>query len=100
VLGRPPDPAVPGGRLTRKPVRLSAHARGYLERRGFSQAEVEDTIRTSAWQPARGQRFEAVKDFPYQAEWNGVFYATKQVRPIFVEEPDEIVVVTVYTFYF
>jgi hypothetical protein len=26
-------------------------------------------------------------------------YATKQVRPIFVDEPEEIVVVTVYVYY-
>ena len=32
--------------------------------------------------------------------WNGVFYATKRVRPIFVEEVAEIVVVTVYTYFF
>jgi ABC-type glucose/galactose transport system permease subunit len=31
---------------------------------------------------------------------NGEVYATKQVRPIFVEEAGEIVVVTVYTYYF
>jgi hypothetical protein len=30
----------------------------------------------------------------------GKRYATKQVRPIFVEEEREIVVVTVYTYYF
>jgi hypothetical protein len=29
-----------------------------------------------------------------------MFYATKQVRPIFVDEPQEIVVVTVYVYYF
>jgi len=27
-------------------------------------------------------------------------YATKQVRPIFVEEADEIVVITVYAYFF
>ena len=30
----------------------------------------------------------------------GVVYGTKRVRPIFVEESDELVVVTVYTYYF
>jgi len=40
------------------------------------------------------------KDFPYGKQWNGVFYGTKQVRPIFVEEAEEIVVVTVYVYYF
>lgn len=29
--------------------------------------------------------------------WNGRFYTTKQVRPIFADEPGEIVVVTVYS---
>ena len=32
--------------------------------------------------------------------WNGKSYATKQVRPIFVEESIEIVVVTVYVYNF
>jgi len=40
------------------------------------------------------------KNFFYGKDWNGTFYPTKQVRPIFVDEPDEIVVVTVYTYYF
>jgi hypothetical protein len=40
------------------------------------------------------------KDFPYGKEWNGKVYATKQVRAIFVEEVGEIVVITVYTYYF
>jgi hypothetical protein len=39
-------------------------------------------------------------DLPLNAEWNGKSYSTKQVRPIFVEEADEIVVVTVYVYYF
>lgn len=83
-----------------KPIRLSAHARGYFVRRGFTQAEVEDTIRTAPWTPTRGGRLEASKDFPYAALWNGAFYATKRVRPIFVDEPAAIVVVTVYTYFF
>ena len=35
----------------------------------------------------------------FASDWNGKRYETKQVRPIFVDEPDEIVVVTVYAFY-
>jgi hypothetical protein len=38
--------------------------------------------------------------FRFNAEWNGKSYSTKQVRPMFVEEADEIVVVTVYVYYF
>lgn len=39
-------------------------------------------------------------DLPFNAEWNGKRYSTKQVRPIFVEEADEIVVVTAYVYLF
>ena len=45
-------------------------------------------------------RLECRKDYPFHAVWNGVRYGTKQVRPIFVDESEEIVVVTVYVYYF
>jgi len=83
-----------------KPIRLSDHARGYLVRRGFTEIEVHEAIRTSPWQPAQRGRQEATKDFSYRALWNGTFYATKRVRPVFVEDTAEIVVVTVYTYFF
>ena len=83
-----------------KPIRLSAHAMGYMAARGFTAAEVEDAIRTATWASADLGRMEARKDFPFGALWNGRAYQTKQVRPIFVEEADEILVVTVYTYYF
>ncbi len=71
-----------------------------MTRRGFTVAEVEEAIRTMPWQPAELERLECRKDFAYGKEWNGKLYTTKQVRPIFVEEASEIVVVTVYTYYF
>jgi hypothetical protein len=83
-----------------KPIRLTKHAGGYLGSRGFTLAEVEEAIRTSVWGPADLGRLECHKDFPFNADWNGLRYATKQVRPVFVDEPDEIVVITVYTYYF
>jgi len=71
-----------------------------MTRRGFTVAEVEEVIRTMPWQPAELERLECRKDFAYGKEWNGKRYPTKQIRPIFVEEASEIVVVTVYTYYF
>ena len=82
-----------------KTIRLSAHALSYITRHGFTVAEVEDTIRGSLGEPAELGRMECRKTFPFNREWNNKLYATKEVRPIFVEEPDEIVVVTVYTYY-
>ena len=83
-----------------KPIRLTKHAQGYLGRRGFTVAEVEQAIRQSAWEPADLERLRCQMEFPFGKEWNGRSYATKQVRPIFVDEPTEIVVVTVYVFYY
>lgn len=71
-----------------------------MTRRGFTFAEVEEAIRTVTWQPAELERLECRKNFAYGKEWNGRVYTTKQVRLIFVEEASEIVVVTVYTYYF
>jgi hypothetical protein len=83
-----------------KPVRFSAHALSYTSRRGFTVEEVEDTIRRSQWEPAELRRWQSRQDFPFGQEWNGRVYTAKQVRPVFVEEETEIVVVTVYTYYF
>lgn len=83
-----------------KPIRLSEHALSYAVKRGFTVAEVEKAIRNSPWEPAELGRLQCYKNFHFDSEWNGKVYATKQIKPIFVEETDEIVVVTVYTYYF
>ena len=55
-----------------KPIRLSDHALRYISRRGFTIAEVEEAIHTVPWQRTELGRLEAT----------------------------EVVVVTVYTYYF
>ncbi len=83
-----------------KPIRLSAHARERMEHRGATEQEVLEAIRTAGWGPAERARLECQKDFPFGRQWNGKLYATKQVRAIFAEEAREILVVTVYVYYF
>jgi len=83
-----------------KPIRLSDHATRYMGKRGFAIPEVEDAIRTMPWHPAELGRLDCRKELAYGEEWNGKVYAKKQVRPVFVEEAAEIVVVTVYTYYY
>ena len=83
-----------------KPIRLSKHALGYTAARGFIVPEVEEAIRTCKWSAAELGRLQCRKDFAYGRQWNGKVYATKQVRPVFVNETEEIVVITVYTYYF
>ncbi len=104
-------------------------ARAWLERRiGFMKTSLQHGALTLARQCAEtdtlrlkevlrlrlgGQRGDSNKpmgagragpprvppDFPFHQEWHGIVYATKQIRPIFVDEPEEIVVVTVYVYY-
>ena len=40
-----------------------------------------------------------ISQFPLNGIIAGSIYAKKQVRPVFVDEPDRIVVVTVYVYY-
>jgi hypothetical protein len=83
-----------------KPIRLSIHAQEQLLYRGVSEEEIIETIRNSKWKSAELGRLECKKDFSYRKEWNTMYYNKKQVRPIFVEEENEIVVITVYTYFF
>jgi hypothetical protein len=83
-----------------KRIRFSRHAYERLQDRGATVEEVVETIRTADWTPVASGRWSCQKDFRFESVWNGKFYAMKQVRPIFVEEPEEIVVVTVYVYYF
>ncbi len=80
-----------------KPIRLSGHAKEQLFYRGMTEEEVIETISFSTWQPAELGRLECRKDFVYEKEWNKKYYKTKQVKPIFVEEEKDIVVITVYS---
>jgi hypothetical protein len=68
--------------------------------RGTTEEEVVEAIKTSQWQTAELGRLECRKDFTFENIWNKKYYKTKQVRPIFVEEDAEIVVITVYTYFF
>ena len=81
-------------------ITFSDHARSYIPIRGYEPDEVEQTIREAEWQQTERNRLDARKDFPFNKVWNGKFYGTKQVRPIFVVEHDTITVITVYTYYF
>jgi len=83
-----------------KPIRLSGHAWDTLKNRGAKYDEVIETIQTSVWSLADKNRLHCRKNFFYGQIWNDVFYNTKQVRPIFIDKVHEIIVVTVYVYYF
>jgi hypothetical protein len=82
-----------------KPIRFSRHARENMAFRGATEDEITVAIRGAAWQQAERGRLDCRMEFDFDREWNGRHYAKKQVRPVFVDEPDAVVVVTVYVYY-
>jgi len=83
-----------------KSIRLTKHAQEQCVERGTNEAEVAEAIRIGSHEPAKKGRFLYRANFQYNTDWQGKYYAIKQVAPVIVEEETEIVVITVYTFYF
>jgi hypothetical protein len=78
---------------------FSAHAKERMRFRGTDESEVREAILSADWRPAELNRIECDKEFQYRAEWNGIWYAIKKVRPIFAEDKEQITVITVYVYY-
>lgn len=93
---------MPSDNSLSKRIRLSKHAEGYREIRGFSSQEVVSAIQTAKWKHAEygKNRYECSIEVVYDQDWNGKYYGTKRIRPIFEERDLEIVVITVYTYYY
>ena len=83
-----------------KRIRLSKHAQEQALERGTTRSEVEEAIRKGSREPATRGREMFRYNFLFNRKWQGKHYAVKQVAPIIKEESNEIVVITVYTFYF
>lgn len=83
-----------------KPIRFSRHALLQMAERGATQEEVLETIRSGEQVPAKRGRQGYRKNFQYGQWWGGRRYAIKQVLAIVADDPEVVVVVTVYTFYF
>jgi len=81
-----------------KPIVFTRHAREKMAERLATETEIIQTIRETTWQPAEKRRHRASKWYPFRQEHKGTFYAGKDVEPVFAEEPDRIVVVTVYVY--
>jgi hypothetical protein len=83
-----------------KRIRLSKHAEEQATERGATQREVEETVRKGSREPTIRGREMCRYNFAFKRKWQGKHYAIKQVVPVIKEEADEIIVITVYTFYF
>ena len=82
------------------PIEISRHAQEQMHLRGVDRSEVIAAIRMGEAEPARHSRIMYRKNFQFNSTWRNRQYRVKQVAPVVAVEPDRIVVVTVYAFYF
>lgn len=83
-----------------KEITFSQHALDQMVKRGVDISEVEATIKYGEMVPAKEGRLAFRKNFTFESEWKDKYYEIKQVMPVVVEEDDQIIVITVYSFYF
>ncbi len=80
-------------------VRIHPHARQRMIERGATEEDVVATVRFGERFPVRFGRVGFRRNFPFEAEWRGRFYRTKQVEVIAVDEEGWLVI-TVLVRYF
>lgn len=81
-------------------VRLHPHARERMAERGATEDEVRAAVEQGEQFPARLGRTGFRRNFPFDSEWRGRHYRTRQVEAYAVREDDDWLVVTVITRYF
>lgn len=79
---------------------FSDHAKQQMIERGASQNEVIEAITNGEAIPAKHGRISYRKNIQYNNKWGGKLYHIKQIMAIVKKEANNIVVITVYTFYF
>jgi hypothetical protein len=84
-----------------KVIRLTKHAEQQAELRGATEDEIADVIRTISWGSASRGRYQPRKHlvFDQVSPVNQKYYRFKTVHPFFVDEEEEIVVITVKVYY-
>ena len=84
-----------------KPIRYSSHAKLQMVLRGATEEEVTTTIRAGKWKMTRVGKFRSRHQFDFNkvSLINKKFYKYKTIEPIFADEPNEIVVITVKVYY-
>jgi hypothetical protein len=80
-------------------VRLHSHAKERGAERGATEAEITVTVREGERFPAKYGRTGFRRNFPFDAEWRGRLFWTKQVE-IYAVEEDGWLVITVTVKYF
>jgi hypothetical protein len=83
-----------------QPIHFTAHALRRLQERGAREEDVRLAIQLGEREPAQRGLFIYRLNVEFNQEWDGRYYGVQQVAPVVADEPDRLVVVTVYVFYF
>jgi hypothetical protein len=83
-----------------KTIRLTQHALEQCEERGASEDEVRLAVLNGSRETAKRDRILCRYNISFGKTWHGKRYQIKQVAPVIKETGTEIIVVTVYTFFF
>lgn len=79
-----------------KPIAFTKHARQRMQERGAREEDVCTAIRGGQREPAhRGLSLHRFT-LEFKREWDGRYYGVQQIAAVVAEEPDRLVVVTVY----
>ena len=80
-------------------VRLYPHAKDRLHERGATEDEVIATIEHGERFAAKHGRTGFRCNFPFDGEWNGRRYSTKQVEAYAVEDDGWLVITVIVKFF-
>jgi hypothetical protein len=81
-------------------VEIHAHARERMAERGASEAEVVATVDGGEQFPAKFGRTGFRRNFPFEGEWRGRRFGSKQVEAYAVKQAGGWLVITVIVKYF
>ena len=84
-----------------KSISFSDHAKLQMILRGAKEEEVTITIRSGKWEAAKMGKLQTKHQFDFNKAslTNKIFYKYKTIEPVFADESNEIVVVTVKVYY-
>ena len=81
-------------------VRLHPHVLERMEERGATEEDVRATVEHGERFPAKFGRTGFRRNFPFDSEWRGRYFRSKQVEAYAVQEGLDWLVITVITRYF
>jgi hypothetical protein len=81
-------------------IRFHPHALERVEERGATLEEVRATVEHGEEFPAKFDRTGHRRNFPFNKEWRGKLYGTKQIEAYSVPEGADLLIITVITRFF